>query len=514
MKSNIAERASRREVVAIALSIACSVFCMAAHAGKPEGTLHVAFDQALESIDPYFNNVRVGVIIAANVWDTLLYRDPATQQYKGLLAKSWKRINDRTLEFELREGVKFHNGEEFDADSVVYTLNFIANPGNKVVTQTNVNWIERAEKLGKHKVRLISKKVFPAALEYLAGPIVFHPAKYYADADARSPGANPVGTGPYKVVQSVPGKSITLERNDDYFEGSPKGRPQIARIEIRFIPDRQAQIAEVLAGNLNLITNVPRDQAEHVVELPQLQLVSSETMRIAFMQFNELDGSPAKQLKDVRVRKALSYAIDREGIARHLVGAGSRVIHSICFPSQFGCTDEGVPRYAYDPGKARRLLAEAGYPNGFEIEIMAYRDRAQAEAIISNLAAVGVKARLSFAQYAAMRDAVRANKASLTHYTWGSFSINDVSASTPAFFGFEGDDLARDPEVRNLLDKGNNSVDPQTRKEAYKSALSLIAGRAHALPLWSLPAYYVASKDLAFRTYPDEVLRFWEMNWK
>src|SRR3546814_17800114 len=103
----------------------------------------MAYDQAPESVDPYFNNVRIGVIIAANVWDTLLYRDPLTNEYKGQLAKSWKQVDDKTLEFELREGIKFHNGEEFDADSVVYTLNFVADPKNKSTTQQNVRWIDK-----------------------------------------------------------------------------------------------------------------------------------------------------------------------------------------------------------------------------------------------------------------------------------------------------------------------------------------------------------------------------------
>lgn len=101
-------------------------------AGKRDDTIRFAYDQAPESVDPFFNNVRIGVIIGANVWDTLIYRDPNTNEYKGLLAKSWKQIDDRTIEFDLREGVRFHNGEEFDADSVVYTLNFVADPANKV----------------------------------------------------------------------------------------------------------------------------------------------------------------------------------------------------------------------------------------------------------------------------------------------------------------------------------------------------------------------------------------------
>jgi peptide/nickel transport system substrate-binding protein len=485
-----------------------------AHAAKKDDTVRFAYDQAPESVDPYFNNVRIGVIIGAHVWDTLIYRDPNSNEYKGLLAKSWKQVDERTLEFELREGIQFHNGEPFDADSVVYTLNFVSNPENKATTQQNVNWIEKAEKLGKYRVRLVTKKVFPAAIEYLAGPLPIHPAKYYQEVGPKGMNAKPVGTGPYKVAQYTPGKSITLERNAAYFAASPKGQPKIGKVEIRFIPDRQTQMAEALAGGVDFIMHVPKDQAEQVKVVPNLQVVSGETMRIVFMQLNTLDGTPAPQLKDARVRKAILHAIDREAIVKNIVGAGARVLHTICFPTQFGCTDEGVARYPYDPALARKLLAEAGFPNGFETELLAYRERQQSEAMINYLAAVGIKAKLSFHQYAAMRDAIRANKAQLTHQTWGSFSVNDVSASTPVYFAFEADDITRDAEVRDLLNKGNTTVDPAARKNAYKRALSLIAERAHAVPLWSLPVFYVATKDLNFKAYPDEMVRFWEMSWK
>ena len=148
-------------------------------ATKANDTLGMAYDQAPENIDPYFNNVRIGVIIAANVWDTLVYRDPITNEYRGQLAKSWKQIDPRTLEFDLREGIKFHNGEDFDADSVVFTLSYVADPANKATTQANVRWIERVEKIDQFKVRIISKEPFPAAIDYLATTLAIHPAKYY-----------------------------------------------------------------------------------------------------------------------------------------------------------------------------------------------------------------------------------------------------------------------------------------------------------------------------------------------
>ena len=483
-------------------------------ASKKDDTIRFAYDQAPESVDPFFNNVRIGVIIGANVWDTLVTLDPKTNEYKGNLAKSWKQIDDKTIEFDLREGIKFHNGEEFDADSVVYTLNFVADPANKVTTQANVNWIDKATKISKYKVRVTTKQVFPAAIEYLANPVIIHPAKYYAEVGPKGMNAKPVGTGPYRVANYVPGKSITLERNPNYFKDSPKGMPKIGKIDIRFIPDRQTQMAEMLSGGADFIMHVPKDQADQAAKVPHLQVVSGETMRIVFMQLNTLENSPNPQLKDARVRKAIAHAIDRESIVKNIVGAGSRVLHTQCFPSQFGCTDDGATRYPYDPALAKKLLAEAGHPNGFDTEIFAYRERNQTEAIINNLQAVGIRAKLNFSQYAAMRDAIRAGKAPMTHQTWGSFSVNDVSASIPVWFGFEADDITRDAQVRDLLNKGNNSVDPKVRQQAYQQALKRIADNAFSVPLWSLPVFYVATKELNFSAYPDEMVRFWEMSWK
>jgi peptide/nickel transport system substrate-binding protein len=485
-----------------------------AMAGKADDTLNMAYEQAPESVDPYFNNVRIGVIIAANVWDTLLYRDPVTNEYKGQLAKSWKQIDDKTMEFELREGVKFHNGEEFDADSVVYTLNFVSDPKNKATTQQNVRWIDKVEKLGKYKVRLTTKEPFPGAKEYLSTTVAIHPAKYYAEVGPQGMNAKPVGTGPYKVTDYQPGKSITLVRNTDYFKDSPKAQPKIGKVVIRFIPDRQTQMAEVISGGEDFIMNVPKDQAEQLTAMPNLTVVSGNTMRIVFMQMNSMDGTPSPQLKDERVRRAISMAIDRPAIVKNIVGEGAELLNTICTPSQVGCTQDGATVYKYDPAGAKKLLAEAGYPNGFNIDIVAYRDRSQTEAIINYLQAVGIKAKLSFLQYAAMRELVRNNKTGLTHQTWGSNLVNDVSASTPVYFAFGGDDITRDPEVRDLLDKGDHTIDLEARKAVYKKALNLIAEHAYAVPLWSLPAYYVTTQDLVFKPYSDELVRFWDMSWK
>lgn len=485
-----------------------------AEAGKRDNSIRFAYDQVAESIDPYMNNVRIGVIIGQQVWDTLIYRDPKTSEYKGQLATAWKWIDDKTLEMDLRKGVKFHNGEEFDADDVVFTMNFVSKPESKVVTQQNVDWIARAEKVDKYKVRIITKRPFPAAIEYLAGPVVIHPNEYYEKVGPKGMNEKPVGSGPYKVVEHQVGKLVRMERNADYFKDSPKQAAKIDKVEIRFIPDRQTQVAEIMSGGVDMIMNVALDQASQIKNVPHLQVVSGETMRIAFLNFNSLEDTPTPALRDIRVRKAILHAIDREAMVKQVVGEGARVLKSQCFPSQFGCATEGIEQYNYDPAKAKALLAEAGFPNGFEVDLYAYRERNQTEAMIGYLRAVGIKANLRFMQYAAMRETARAKKAALLHQTWGSFSVNDISASTPVYFKNGPDDLNRDAEVIAALEKGDSSVDPEVRKAAYKQALARIASQAYSVPLFSLTTYYVATKDVNFVAYPDEMPRFWEMTFK
>ena len=282
---------------AVALCLPMLLAAAPADAAKKDNSIRFAADQAPENIDPFFNNVRIGVIIGQHVWDTLIYRDPATNEYKGQLASAFKWIDDTTLEFQLRRGVKFHNGEEFDADDVVYTLNFVAKPENKVITQTNVNWIGTAEKIDKYKVRLKLKRPFPGALEYLAGPVVIHPDQYYAKVGPAGMNTSAVGSGPFKVVEHAVGKYLRMERNKDYFKDSPKGMAKVDKLEIRFIPDRQTQAAEMLAGGLDLIMGTPTDQARQLKNMPQLQVQSGETMRIAFLHFNSMETSPVSALK-------------------------------------------------------------------------------------------------------------------------------------------------------------------------------------------------------------------------
>ena len=153
-------RPTKLSIILLTLLAVCLTSVIPTWAGKADDTLNFAWSKELETMDRYYNTAREGMIVSRMICDDLIYRDPVTFEYKPLLAKSFTWIDNVTMEFELRKGITFHNGEKFDADDVVYTLNFMSNPENKVLVQRNVKWIKNVEKLGPYKVRINLKKPF------------------------------------------------------------------------------------------------------------------------------------------------------------------------------------------------------------------------------------------------------------------------------------------------------------------------------------------------------------------
>jgi peptide/nickel transport system substrate-binding protein len=497
--------------------MAIAILSQSALAGKKDDTLNIATTKELENADRYFNTAREGIIFARHVYDNLLYRDPKTYEYKPLLAKSFNWVDDTTIAMELRQGVKFHNGSEMTADDVVYTLNFAANPDNKVKTQRYSNWIKEVVKEGPYKVKILLKEPFPAALEFLSGANPVYPKDYYAKVGPNGFGQAPIGTGPYKVAELEPGKKVVMVKNEDYFKDSPKGQPSIGKIVWRTLPEMNTQVAELMTGSLDWIWLVAPDQAERLAKMSNLTVIPAETMRIGFIKLDAADRTGQlgmdNPFKKLAVRRAVNHAINKAAISKSLVGGDSRPVYAACFPTQFGCTDD-VMKYEYDPEKAKKLLAEAGYPNGFETILYGYRNRPYAEAMVGDLAAVGIKAKLMMMKYSALREKSRAGKVQFDFQTWGSYSINDVSAIVSYFFQFSDDDMARDPQVRDWLLEADTTIDTEKRKMLYKKALQRIAEQAYWVPLFTYVSNNCFSKDLDFTPYPDAVPRFFQASWK
>jgi peptide/nickel transport system substrate-binding protein len=485
-----------------------------AQAQKAQDTLRIVFRDAVVNIDPYYNQLRTGLVLAHQAWDNLLYRDPETFQPKPLLATAWRQVNDTTLEFDLRRGVKFHNGDDFTADDVVYTLNLVSSPDSKVSTPSNHAWIEKAEKIDDYKVRVITKRPTPPALEFLTLVTPIYPAKYREAVGPDQYAKAPVGCGPYRITRVEAGR-VEFERFEGYYADSPKGRPEIGKLSVRFVPDSATEMTELLAGRADFIWNFPADQFDRLGRMPAVQVMRQESMRVGFMNLDAAGRSGADNpLTRLKVRQAIWHAIDREQIARELVQGGSRVPTAPCYPSQFGCDQEAGVRYEYDPAKARALLAEAGYPNGFETELATYVLPSYGAAIQSFLGAVGIRARISQLQVQAVLQRSHRGELPMQLGSWGSFSINDVHMIFPVYYGGGNDDYARDPEMIRLVEEGGGTFDTEVRMRAYRALIKRGTELAYWLPLHTYVTTYGVARTVDFKTYADELPRFWLTKWR
>jgi peptide/nickel transport system substrate-binding protein len=493
-----------------------------AQAGKDNDTLVWSTSTEMDTPDIYYQNLREVVILSLQQCDSLLHRDPKSGEYQPSLASSYKWLDDTTLDVKLRHGVKFHNGQELTANDVAYTLIHAAKPDSGVVTRTFTDWIKDVQVVAPDEVHIQAKSPTPAALEYLSDVTPIYPAGHY-DKAPTVPGAKgatrrdwgavrPMCTGPYILKDFVPGSSATLVKNPDYFKDSPKGQPHIGKLVFRTIPDVDTQVAALITGDVDWIWGVPPENADALRNEAHVTVKSAPTTRLSFLSLDAAGRSGKNPMQDVRVRQAIAYAIDRNAIVKNLVGGGGEVVDSMCYPTQFGCTTD-VKKYPYDPAKAKQLLAEAGYPNGFKVPFYAYRDQRYSEAVLNYLRQVGIVGDLRFLQWKALRPVMQQGKAEMAQLTWGSQGIQDASASTSYYFEGSSDDYARDPQVESWLKAADTTIDPAKRKELYKKALSRIADQAYFVPLFAYGRTYAFDSDLDYPVTSDELAHFDMAKW-
>ncbi len=494
---------------AAALTLACAAPALA---GKADDTLNVAFAAEPEPLDTYKIAGRQGLILARHIYDGLLYKDLDTGEIVPALAESWEFTDPMTMEFTLRKGVKFHNGAEFSADDVVATLSRVIEPDYGTRYSISVDWIGSVEKLDDHKVRITMAKPFAGAVEMLADALPIYPAAQFTAEGSAGMAAAPVGTGPYRLVAQDPGIRYELERFEDHYAGSPKSGASIGRIVVRTIPEMNTQYAELMSGGLDWIWRIPPDQAARLEG--RVQVLSAPIMRIGYVGFapEALEGD--SPIADKRVRQALIHATNRGAIVEAFAGGASEVLNTPCNPAQFGCAQD-VARYDYDPEKAKSLLAEAGYAEGFDLEmVFAAMPRPTAEAVAADLAKVGVTLELNEQQYAAGIGKWRAKELPAFFSNWGSYGIGDSAFILSNFFGGGADDLVQDAEVAGWLSEADTASDRMVREENYTRAVQKIAEEAYWMPMYNFNVNYGLSPDLDFTPHPDEFARWWMASWK
>jgi peptide/nickel transport system substrate-binding protein len=475
-----------------------------AQAGKADDTLRIAVSDWCSTLDPYQFPLDEAAVFFRVVYETLLGYDERTHQYVPRLAKSWQRIDDRTVEFQLRDDVKFHNGDKFDADDVVATINYIGDPNVQIRFKDLYNWVEKVEKLGPYAVRITAKRAFATELETLAYRFYIYDSKILAKLENKADygRVSPVTTGPYKVV-SLDQQKMVLERFEDYYDKNGPARAPIKRIVVMPIPDRQTQIAQFLTGNIDVIRNASADTAREIGKMADARVTATHAGLMLYIQLDALGRSDNKVMKDQRVRRAFMEAIDRKELARTVIPGGeiADMLDGICVKADIGCDSSTTPA-AYDPADAKKLLAEAGYPDGFDLEFDVHEPiREIGEAIAGQLRKVGIRASirtLPISLYVRLRGEGKFT-AFLGFYPTGAQP--DMDNIFDLFFNGTRDYWG-DPVIQAAQKEGAAELDETKRPAIYRRGIDQVNKMNYILPIADLPLVFVHSKDVTIAADP------------
>ena len=432
------------------------------------------------------------------IYETLIAYDERAHKFLPRLAKSWKQIDNRTLEFELRDDVKFHNGDAFGADDVVETIKYLVDPNVRLRFKDRYNFVEKVEKLGPHTVRITSKSAFATLLQAFAYRFYMFDGKVLDKLDNKADYGrlDPVGTGPYKVV-SLDQTKMVLDRFDAYYDKTGPNQAHMAHIIVTPMPDRQTQIAQFMTGNIDLIRNPTADAARGLASIPGTQITPHHNGMLMYVTLDALGRSDNKAMKDQRVRKAFMEAIDRKELAKTVIPGGeiADILDGICVPADIGCAASTKPP-AFDPADAKKLLAEAGYPDGFDLEFDVHEPVKEiGEAIAGMVRKVGIRASvrpLPLALYVRMR-----GEGKFTAFL-GFYPTNAQPDMDNIFdFFFEGNrDYWQDPVIKAAEHDGAIETDEEKRTSIYEKGIDQVNNMNDILPVADLPMVFVHSKEV------------------
>jgi peptide/nickel transport system substrate-binding protein len=481
-------------------------------------TLTIGVRAGPESIDPHYTATGTHAEALKHVFDTLVWSGDKLQLEPGL-AESWRPIDPATWEFKLQRGVKFHDGSDFTAEDVKFSIERIPMVAGPNPTTIYVRRVKETKIVDPHTVHIVTDGPAPTLPnDFIRLFIVSHKAAGGLTRDTANQSFNTgkaaIGTGPFKFVSWTPKEELVLERFDQYWRGKPHWQRHVRKE----IPNDAARVAQLKAGQVDLIVRVPASDVPTLERDPKLTVVKVDTPYVFNMEFDfrekspqvsGKDGSPlpANPFRDPRVREAIDLAIDRKALAEVAMEGLGRPVTQMVTPGIFGFNPK-LPELKPDIQRARQLLGEAGYPNGFRT-VFSFTtdrlpgDRAVGTSVAQMLARIGIDVQANGQPAAVFFPGRTRGDFSLpmsgwgtitgeAHYTLSSLGHSNNPQLKMGAFNWRG---YSNPELDKLLQAAAVEMNEEKRSNLLQDAGALFMKERVSLPLVAVSSAWAMQKD-------------------
>ena len=439
-------------------------------AEKKTNSVTIAIGSCPSSLDPFTDDTRSIQDIYRCIFEGLV-KINEKGEIVPLLAESWEQVDDCTVRFMLRQGVTFHNGEAFNAETVKFNVERIWDPNVKSIKGVKLATLKTAKVVDEYTVDLITDEPYPLLLTYLDA-LYMVPKQYATDHDAAYLAQNPVGTGAYAFASWIPDQVINLKAYEGYWGNAPAATSIVWQI----VPEASTRVASLLAGDVDISYNIPSTSISQVDSASGYSTINSPMAMGLVMHLQALDATAPTA--DVRVRQALNYAVNREAII-------SGVCQGLAVPLQGQMASEGVVGfnkdcngYAYDLEKAKALLAEAGYADGFKLVLNSPQgrypnDKEISEAVAGMWRELGIDVEVKVWEWGTFLDAMKKKEKSpgawLIGWYWSpafdAYTANSYLISDQAFAMWKNDTFDENMRLAAV------TVDPQEHDAYLQKAL-------------------------------------------
>ena len=447
---------------------------------SPRDTLIVAQSGEAKSLDPHQGNDGYSLRVNKQIYSRLVEANSEMEIIPGL-AKTWEQIDPRTMEFSLRKGVRFHNGEELKASDVKFSFERMMNSPRIAFVLPP---IEDIEVIDDYTVRMVTTDPFGPLMAHLSHPALAIVNQKTVEKWGEDYNSHPVGTGPYKFESWDAGDKITLTKNKEYFlEKAP-----FKNLIFRNIVEESSRTIALETKEADIALEIGALDKDTVIESPHLELLEKPSISYNYIGFN----NDKKLFKNKDLRLAINYAVDKNSIIEVVLNGAGKIATSPIAPGVFGFTDKTTP-YEFDLEKAREHMKKSGIPAGTKIKMTIFegnRNSQIAEIIQAQLKEIGIELEIESLEVGTFWQYTASGKHDMFLGSWGCvtgdadyglYAVYHSSAKgAPGNRSFYGN-----PRVDELLDMGKESIDPKKRLEIYEEIQQIIVEDAPDVMLFN-----------------------------